>query len=166
MRITAILPVAGVVGGIYSAGFLFGYNYHKRFSDEEAASSQQSASAPTSTQASTPPFTPPSTPSVSPPPSPATAEADSFATNKLIYKFGLPVADPTLHYASHVVLYDQRRRIPRWVAETLTEVSWEGGFGFTISVLAILCLFWASTAGPGVYLSLPFLLFHTEWEIV
>jgi len=106
MRITALLPVAGVVGGIYSAGFLFGYNYHKKFSEEEE--SRTLAPSPT-VQSPTPPD-----------------DTQTFSTNKLIYEFGLPKAGPTLHYANHVVLYDQVHRIPRWVAETLTEDNLKG----------------------------------------
>merc|ERR1711970_561964 len=106
MRITALLPVAGVVGGIYSAGFLFGYNYHKKFSEEEE--SRTLAPSP-KVQSPTPPD-----------------DTQRFSTNKLIYEFGLPKAGPTLHYANHVVLYDQVHRIPRWVAETLTEDNLKG----------------------------------------
>jgi len=104
MNVRAILPIAGVVGGIYSAGFLFGYNYHSKFAE---ISNQN-------------PEPVPAQPGQPPKPS------DSFATNPLIYKYGLPVAGPTLHYTNHILLYDQARKIPRWVAETLTEENLEG----------------------------------------
>ena len=123
MRVTALLPVAGVVGGIYSAGFLFGYNYHKKFSEEEEAGRTNGS---------------PASIMVEPPAPPAPADAEAFSTNKLIYKFGLPLAGPTLHYANHVVLYDQLRRTPRWVAETLTEVSYHY-FVFHLFLLVV-CL--------------------------
>ena len=110
MRINALLPIAGVVGGIYSAGFLFGYNYHKRYTEEE-----ESRLARDSIPLPAPDLKPE-----------AEKPSQTFATNPLIYKFGLPVAGPTLHYANHVLQYDQIKKIPRWVAETLTEV----GFGW------------------------------------
>ena len=106
MNFNVLLPLAGVMGGVYSAGFLFGYNYHRRFSEED----EENRTA----------YPPPPTNDVAPPAPDKPAE--TFSTNTLIYKYGLPVAGPTLHYANHVLLYDQVRRIPRWVAETLTEV--------------------------------------------
>ena len=105
MKFNVILPLAGVMGGVYSAGFLFGYNYHRRFSEEDEESR-----------------TNPSPPTNDIPPPAPDKPVETFSTNTLIYKYGLPVAGPTLHYANHVLLYDQVRRIPRWVAETLTEV--------------------------------------------
>lgn len=109
MHIKALLPIAGVVGGIYSAGFLFGYNYHKQYAEEEVKRvARESRESPSAT--------------AQPPSEPQKSEVETFSTNPLINKFGLPVAGPTLHYANHVLLYDQVRRIPRWVAETLTEV--------------------------------------------
>ena len=117
MRINALLPIAGVVGGIYSAGFLFGYNYHKSYTEEESRAARESS--PRSAPSDLTPQTEPEKPH------------ETLGTNPLIYKFGLPVAGPTLHYSNHVLLYDQVRKIPRWVAETLTEVG--GGECFPIS---------------------------------
>jgi len=113
MHIKALLPIAGVVGGIYSAGFLFGYNYHKQYAEEEVKRvARESPSSPSAT--------------AQPPSEPQKSEVETFSTNPLINKFGLPVAGPTLHYVNHVLLYDQVRRIPRWVAETLTEENIRG----------------------------------------
>jgi len=112
MRINALLPIAGVVGGIYSAGFLFGYNYHKSYTEEESRAARESS--PRSAPSDLTPQTEPEKPH------------ETLGTNPLIYKFGLPVAGPTLHYSNHVLLYDQVRKIPRWVAETLTEHNLKG----------------------------------------